>query len=1182
MIRSGTAAFRRRVATARRSIFGELLRRQRRWLQLFALSLVFAAIAQVLFAAAMRDLVDQGIVEQSGYLDAYLRNVLVAATLTAIAQFAFTQIIARLAYQVDYDLRVWLYTRLQSAEVRRLDAVSSGQVISRALTDVTHIETAMRTIPLAVGAVPALLGQAIYLVILDPMIGFLSFLALPLNLGLLMLFRGRLRALSWAELNERAEVAAAIGEPVRGIRVVHAFDRADDERTRVGKVALRVYRYAMQRVSLLARYDIALKALPMLVQAVLVLVGGLSAADGALTLGTFLLAFHLVAIVTGFTQGLDEVASNWQYMIAAQGRITDLLRLGRPPRTLGDPLPASRSGLAIEGVRVAYGDNVVLDDFDLQVAPGELVVLTGGPGSGKSTIAAVAAGVVAPDGGAVRVEGVDVQLLDTHTARRAVLVASEVPFFFAATLRENLSLVTDEPASDEELIRAVHLAGADDVVEMLGGGLDAPIGDRGLTLSGGQRQRLALARTLVRPPRVLVLDDALSAVNPALELEILRRITSELPDLAIVCITRRRGPSSIADRVQELHAPRSTQPAGVDEVLAAPLSAEDSAGLGERELATLQALREGTADPAVSEDRATSQRPVSVREVIFSFRWLVVASLIVLAVATAARLAPAAIIGNAADLVTDNRAGIPLAAVAMAVTGIVGGFASAGFRMVSQRYAQSVIYLLRRRVFDRLSRLGVDYYDREVPGRVAARVVYDLDVLVEFLQRPGFLLVTVGLQVLLAMVAVLVLSPSAFGVVLVAAIVVSVLSFIVIPRSARAFLQVRDDIGTVTAKLEEDFAARREIRFFGAMDKRIRQFADATWELRRSQRHSLTLVNAFGAVLLLAGHAVSAIVLYNAGQTVLAQTLTVGTAITLSLLAQNATQPLSALGQLYLQYQRAAVSWRRLLEPYDEPVLPEQRDDAEEAPPLDAPVRFQSVSFGYPGTGTSVLHDVDVEVESGSCVALVGYTGAGKSSVSKLLMRTYDPDQGSVRIGDVDISSFRIGSYRRRMGIVPQDAFLFTGTIRSNIAYGRPEATDDEIIGAARAVGAWDVLSRLDGGLDFPVREEGRNLTGAQAQLVALARAWLTEPQLMILDEATSALDADVESHVLDAISDLSCTTIMVTHRESVVAVADRILVMEGGRLVESGPPEAVIGQGGPYDRLWAAEPDATGEPAHA
>jgi ATP-binding cassette subfamily B protein len=362
-----------------------------------------------------------------------------------------------------------------------------------------------------------------------------------------------------------------------------------------------------------------------------------------------------------------------------------------------------------------------------------------------------------------------------------------------------------------------------------------------------------------------------------------------------------------------------------------------------------------------------------------------------------------------------------------------------------------------------------------------------------------------------------------------------------------------------------------------AGDRQEQKFRSSCWDLRRARRQVQLVSNSFSAAMLGIGQITAVVVLYISGNEVLAGALSIGSALTLRLLAETATTPFSALGDQYSQVITAMVSWKRLEEPFNVPVLPPLDADAPACPPLDGEIVFDHVDFTYPHTGRQVLNDVSFSVGAGCVTALVGVTGAGKSSIAKLVGRTYDPDDGTVRVDGLDLCRLDLASYRARLGIVPQDAFVFRGTVASNVAYGRADAARTEIEAAVRAVGAEGVLALLPQGLDEPVEEDGTNLTTAQRQLIALARAWLTHPDVLVLDEATSALDAPLERAVIAAVAALGCTTLMVTHREDVVLTADEVVVLSEGRVVQVGSPADLRNAGGHYDDLWGINPE---EPA--
>jgi ATP-binding cassette subfamily B protein len=560
---------------------------------------------------------------------------------------------------------------------------------------------------------------------------------------------------------------------------------------------------------------------------------------------------------------------------------------------------------------------------------------------------------------------------------------------------------------------------------------------------------------------------------------------------------------------------------------------------------------------------------------------------------TLGQIAPQFAFGSVSDLVHRGDTGaVDVRVASLVVVAFLTALSAYGFWIVGQRFTQGVLYLFRRRQFQRLSRLGIDYYDRELPGQVSARLVWDLDILRNFFENVALFAITQVSQIVLAFTAILVISPSVFPVVLVVAVVIIAMTAVNLPLNRRANETARDRLGHVTAKFEEDFLGRREIAQMAAGDRQETKFRASCWGLRAARRRVQLISNIFSAAMLAMGQITAVVVLYRSGNEVLAGAISIGSALTLRLLAETATAPFSVLGDQYSQVITAIVSWKRLDEPFTVPILPPLDDGAPACPPLDGDIVFDHVDFAYPtgpntgrpntgppNTGRQVLSDVSFRVSPGRVTALVGVTGAGKSSVAKLVGRTYDPERGTVHIDGLDLRRLDLASYRARLGIVPQDAFVFRGTVASNVAYGRPDAARTEIEAAVRAVGAAEVLGLLPDGLDSAVEEDGTNLTTAQRQLIALARAWLTHPDILVLDEATSALDAPLERAVIAAVAALGCTTLMVTHREDVVLTADEVVVLSEGRVVQSGTPAELRNAGGHYDDLWGI---ATEDPADA
>ncbi len=1193
------------------SIFWGALRRQKGFLWatiVFAFFGFVFQLAQNSIVASIVDLVAPTTdaakeklagLDQSALLHSRVTSLIVLAFIGLALGLATRAVSARISYQLEFDLRNLVYLRLQRSDPRGLDRYDTGQVVTRAQTDLSLLEILIQFGLALLTGIPLILGYAVYLAFSNVPLTLLALSTFAINGYLANKVRHRLWGFSFLKLDQQAQITTAIDEPVRGVRVMKAFGREAEERGRVKTASLKAYRYAMGLIRLQARYDLLLRAAPVFIRAALLLFGARAVVSGGMTLGQFLIFFQFTGAGVSIATQIDELVALWQYTKTGAGRLTELLR--QPDKRSGgevDELPDRGDGLELRGVGVTFGDQTVLSDVALRARHGTVTVVHGPPGSGKSTLAEVCAGEIFPTEGEVTIDGVALGRIDPQVLHRAVHVAPEEPFLFARTLRENLSLGAlatsihlDARVPDDRLMAALTAASVEEIVEEVGG-LDVPLGDRGMTLSGGQRQRLAVARALVETPRVLVLDDALSAVSPSLELEIIRRIRVHAPEMALVCITRRTTLESVADRVVMLPAPGAQRPldaAGVFPVDAdTAVEAVDAMTAGglpydARLVPILSGLKIDDDNPPIGDDYAEADERPRMASLIAAFKFPIMVATVFLVLETAINLVPEYVFGEAADYIREgntaatDRLGLGLVAVAVGV-----GLVTYGFRIWSVRATEGILFTLRRRLFGRLSRLGIDYYDRELPGYVSARVVSDLNQVDQFLgggtRETGlYLLASTAVRFTLTVGLLMLLSSEVAILIVAFAVVVGVLTFAQIPVADRAFHHARVTLGDVVARLQEDYAGRYVISGFGAERRARVDFGTAARTYRRARRWSYVVSYGYIEAMQFATALATALVYLRAGNLALSGAITAGTMLTMRLYINEALGPIPRLGRVWQDWVKTRVAMRQLSLPFETPVLPQVDPAAPDCPPMDGHIVFDDVSFGYPGTTREVIHDIRLEVPAGQVVAIVGYTGAGKSSVAKLLARVYDPTEGRVVVDGTDIRSLDLATFRRRLGIVPQDAFVFKGTVAGNIAYGRPESTREEIEAAARAVGATTVLMGIDGGFDAVVEEEGRNLTAAERQLIALARMWLVQPDIIVLDESTSSLDAETEAAVLDAVLSLGRTTVLITHRQPVAERADLAMVLDAGRIVESGRPGKLLAADGPYARLWTVIPGASG-----
>jgi ABC-type multidrug transport system fused ATPase/permease subunit len=394
-------------------------------------------------------------------------------------------------------------------------------------------------------------------------------------------------------------------------------------------------------------------------------------------------------------------------------------------------------------------------------------------------------------------------------------------------------------------------------------------------------------------------------------------------------------------------------------------------------------------------------------------------------------------------------------------------------------------------------------------------------------------------------------------------------------RSARAYSSVRERLGLVTATLAEDISGMRMVQAFVREQRATENFRAVTRDYRDSNMQTVVL-NAlyFPFVALLATLAL-AIVLGYGGDLYLNDEIALTTLFAFMLYVNNFFDPIQQLSQLYNTFLSAAAAMDKIIGVLDEEPDVVDHPAAEPLGHIEGRVRFEDVHFAY-GRGAEVLHGIDLDVPAGTTVALVGHTGAGKSTIAKLIARFYEPTSGRLTIDGVDLNDVSQESLRRQLGIVPQEGFLFAGTVAENIAFGKPDAKPEEIVRAAQTVGAHEFILRLEDGYETQLGERGSRLSLGQRQLVAFARALLADPRILILDEATSSVDIGTERTIERALRTLLSdrTSFVIAHRLSTIRDADLIVVLEHGQVIEHGSHDELLARQGLYTSLygdWAA-----------
>ena len=881
-------------------------------------------------------------------------------------------------------------------------------------------------------------------------------------------------------------------------------------------------------------------------------------------------------------------------------------------------------------------DTSVLDGLSLTVEAGETLAVVGRSGCGKSTVVELIDRFYDVDSGSVQLNGIDVRAATLSGLRAASAVVFEESLLFTTTIFDNIAYGRPD-ASMEQVRAAARVAQADDFITALPEGYSTVIGERGHTLSGGQRQRIALARALLPDAGLLVLDDATSAVDPRVEADIVAALRTSASARTTILITHRRSTLELADRVVLLAGGRvaasgtaaevrnasaefrglfypedeaASAQVGIEPVVSAvartatlaPTAAARHAaslvqsGAGNQTaardgglaagaprtdelLARVAALPAAAGTPGIPDEQAVkADRHLSVRRLVRPVRGALLLGLVLVAAQTGAQLLFPVIVRSGIDqgVTAGSQVRLFWLGVIAVVIACFQFLVSRAARLVTGRTGERLLYLLRVKTFAHLQRLGLDYYERERSGQIMTRVTTDVDSLSGFLQSDLFVMFVSAVTMVGVLVALLLLQVQ-LALTLVALLpVVAVVTLWYRHRSVPTYVLTRERQGALNATLHETIGGLRVLQAYGRVARvnetflaQARDYIDA----RMSSTRAAALYFPF--ITMLNGAAVALIVGFGAGR-IADGTLTIGTLIAFVLYLEAFFGPVQQLSEVFDSYQQAAVGLARLRELLATPTSTPPAADPLPVARLDGGLDLVDVGFRYRPGDPLVLEHLTASIRPGETVALVGETGAGKSTVVKLLSRLYDPTSGSVRAGGHDLRRLDLGQYRRRVGLVPQEPYLSAGTVSTAIAYGRPDATRAEVVRAATAVGAHPAIAALAGGYDHPVGERGRNLSAGQRQLIALARAEMVDPDVLLLDEATASLDLASEAAVARATRELTRqrTTIVVAHRLTTAARADRILVIAAGRVVESGPHQELLANNGPYAQLWAAYAD--------
>src|SRR5690242_14399003 len=1209
-----------------------------------------ATVATAAIPLVQRQIIDNVIVTQRQSIWPLAGLLVVAAAVNFYGIYLRRYRGGRLSLDVQHELRTELFDSLSRLDGARQDEMRTGQLVGRAISDLNMVQGLLSMVPVTLGNIVLFVLTIAIMVVLSPVLTIVTVAVAPALWVIALASRRKLFPASWDAQQQSGEVAGVVDEAIGGVRVVKGFGQEEQEQERLEAASSRLFASRLRMIRLTARYNPALTAIPSLGVVGVLALGGWLAIHGSITLGTFLAFSAYLAQMAGPVRMLTYMVTLGQEARASVIRVFDIIdsRPAIADKPGAVELPPDATGLSFDDVRFGYVPNVpVLRGLSLRVEPGETVAVVGASGSGKSTIAQLLPRFYDPQSGVVRIGGHDVADVTRDSLRAAIGLVMEESFLFSDTVRANLAYGRPD-ATEEQIVAAARAAQAHEFIARLPQGYDTVVGEQGLTLSGGQRQRVALARALVTDPRLLELDDATSAIHPRREAEIHAALRAVMRGRTTLIIAHRRSALNLADRIVVLDAGRvadtgthteleercplyrrlivsgeyddesvlTVEDALDDRALAAAVaSGAGPAPQTRRRAAATVAAAAGpvtaafaslppspellarvdalppatdTPDVAVAQARA-GDRHFTLRRLLRPLAAALVIGLLLDGLDAVAGLALPALVRNGIDHGVETKVFHAILLVSLIGLAIVlaDWLVNRAETMVVGRNGERLLYTLRVKLFAQLQRLGLDFYEREMSGRIMTRMTTDVDALSTFLQT-GFVTMVSSVLTFFGVLAAMLVINLKLGLLVLAIVpVLAAATAVFRLKSSRAYTEARERISVVNADLAENVAGLRVTQAFRREGANLDRFAGRSRGYRNTRLRAQRYIALYFPFVQTLSTVASALVLIVAVGEVRSGALSVGALIAYLLYIDMVFAPIQQLSQVFDGYQQASVGLSRIKD-----LLRLRTTVPPAADPVPVPaagltgrIELRDVRFSY-GAG-STLDGVDVDAKTsaeaiagvsltiapGETVALVGQTGAGKSTIVKLIARFYDVTSGAVLVDGTDVRSFDLTEYHHRLGVVPQEAYLFSGTVADAIAYARPDASMDEIEAAARSVGAHDMITALPGGYDHEVGERGRNLSAGQRQLIALARAELADPDILLLDEATAALDLASEAAVTRATRQLTAarTTIVVAHRLTTAARADRIVVLDHGQVAEIGTHPELVERGGVYAGLWDA-----------
>ncbi len=1174
---------------------------------LFSLLTAAAGVARL----ALLGVVLARVIEGDSLSDITPWIIAAAATilLRSILQYEKEMSAHRVAAAIQLSLRNRLYEQAIGLGPAYFTQERTGDSMLTLVDGVEQLETffGQYIVQLFTAALTPI-GIFLYLIFLDVPTALVALLFAVLTLIAPSLFHKWNSSSSVRRRDAYGAFGAEFLDSVQGLATLKAFGQGKTRGRMLAERAHEVFRTTMWVLATNAGSLGVTIAGIAVGSAALLAVGAVRFSAGEMSLAALLIVLMLgIELFRPFRELSQLFHQGMNGLSASQGvfRLLD----GKP--VVADTVQPEGRSLepSIEFSEVTFGypnsSRTALRDVSFKLRPGERVGVAGESGAGKTSIIRLLLRFYDPDGGTVRLGGVDVDQLSLSELRSMIAVVSQDTYLFHGTVKDNL-LFGNPGSTQAQLEHAAQLANAHEFIMSLPEGYDTLIGERGVRLSGGQRQRIAIARALLRDAPILVLDEALSAVDAENEHAIQQALDRLMEGRTTLVIAHRLSSLRNADRTLVIQDGRLIETGSHDQLMTADgaYAALMKEQVEESALASNGAVRANGVATGV-DDRNVRRSTDSAHEKFDGpdhlaptdailkaqgLGWIAATRVLLALISPWKFKLTLSFVSGVLRFVTLIGVGV-LSALAVArvtdgepfgwlLTGLfilapVSALLHWGENWVSHDAAFRLLSEMRIALYNKLERLAPAYMVRRRTGDLVSMATQDVETVEYFFAHivaPAFVAIVVPAAVVITLLFI----GWPLALVLVPFLVIVAISPIVSrDRVDRLGSRSREQLGELNAHVVDTIQGMHEVAAFQRGPERQHEFDALAKEyvtVRVPFFRELTLQKVFLEAATGFGGLVVAIVGASlvTGGSVESNLLPLA-----SLIAMAAFLPISEIANIGRLLADTLGSTRRIYAVQLEEVPVQDGPGTSAARPVDPKViSFSNVSFSYDYSRRPALNEVSFDVEPGKTVALVGSSGAGKTTAAHLLMRFWDPDSGSIKLDGHDLKDYELDALRERIALVAQDTYLFNSSLRENLLVARPDAPEADVRSAVEMSGLASFVDSLPEGLDTRVGERGAQLSGGQRQRVAIGRAFLKDASVLILDEATSHLDATTERQVRQALDRLSGdrTTLVIAHRLSTVRNADLIVVMDEGHVVEMGTHSQLMASQGMYATLVASQ----------